>query len=60
MKKEYRGAFFTARKGKQWTMDYFLKGTDDAVKKCTLGHNMAQWRVIREDVKEWVEANWWR
>jgi len=60
MKKEYRRTFFTTRTGKQWTMDFFLKGTEDAVKKGTLNHNKAQWRAIREDVKEWVQANWWR
>jgi len=60
MKKEYRRTFFTTRTGKQWTMDFFLKGTEDAVKKWTLESNMAQWWAIREDVKEWVQANWWR
>ena len=60
MKKEYRRTFFTTRTGKQWTMDFFLRGTEDAVKKGTLSHNKAQWRAIREDVKEWVQANWWQ
>jgi len=60
MKKEYRSTFFATRTGRQWTMDFFLKGAEDAVKKCTVGHNKAQWRAIREDVKEWVQANWWR
>jgi len=60
MKKEYRRTFFTTRTGKQWTMDYFLKGTEDAVKKEMVDHNKKQWRAIREDVKEWVQANWWR
>jgi len=60
MKKEYRRTFFTTRTGKQWTMDFFLEGTEDAVKKNVVGHNKAQWRAIREDVKEWVQANWWR
>jgi len=59
-KKEYRRTFFTTRLGKQWTMDFFLKGTEDAIKRCTVGHNKAQWWVIREDVKEWVQTNWWR
>jgi len=47
MKKEYRRKFLTTMKGKQWTMDFFLKGTEDAVKKVTLDHNKAQWRAIR-------------
>ena len=41
-------------------MDFFLNGTEDAIKRRTVGHNKAQWRAIREDVKEWVKANWWR
>ena len=60
MKKGYRRTFFTTRTGKQWTMDFFLKGTDDSVKKGTVAHNKKQWLAIREDVKEWVQANWWR
>jgi len=60
MKKEYRRTFFTTRTGKQWVMDFFLKGTDDAVKKNVVGCNKKQWRAIREDVKEWVQANWWK
>jgi len=60
MKKEYRRTFFTTRTGKQWTMDFFLEDTEDAVKKNVVGHNKAQWRAIRSDVKEWVQANWWR
>jgi len=60
MKKKYRRTFFTTRTGKQWAMDFFLKGTEDAVKKNVVGCNKNQWRAIREDVREWVQANWWR
>jgi len=60
MKKEYRRTFFTTRTGKQWTMDFFVKGVDDEQKATVMGCNKAQWRAIREDVKEWVQANWWR
>jgi len=60
MKKEYRCTFYTTLTGKQLTMDFFLKGTEDAVKKNVVGRNKAQWWAIREDVKEWVQANWWR
>jgi len=41
-------------------MDFFLKGTDDVVKKVTLEHNKAHWLAIQEELKEWVQANWWR
>ena len=35
MKKEYRRTFFDTKTGKQWTMDFFLKGKYDGVKKLT-------------------------
>jgi len=60
MKKEYRRTFFTTRTGKQWAMDFFVKGVDDKQKSGVLLRNKAQWWAIREDVKEWVQANWWR
>ena len=41
-------------------MDFFVKGVDDEQKAAVMGCNKAQWRAIREDVKEWVQANWWR
>ena len=41
-------------------MDFFVKGVDDEQKAAVMGCNKAQWRAIQEDVKEWVQANWWR
>ena len=58
MKKGYRRTFFSTRTGKQWTMNFFLKGTEDSVKKVTVGHNQKQWRSIRGEVKEWVLLNY--
>ena len=60
MKKEYRRTFFSTKPGKQWTMDFFLKGEDDEAKHIVFDHNKNQWRAIRGDVKEWVQANYWR
>jgi len=60
MKKEYRRTFWSTRTGKQWTMNFFLKGGEDGVRKSTMGHNKKQWREIRGDVKEWALENWWR
>jgi len=57
MKKEYRGTFFAM--SKQQVMDRF-SADDEAVKATVLKKNKKQWRAIREDVKEWVQANWWR
>jgi len=60
MKKEYRSSFFDTKTGKQWAMDFFLKGEDDKAKQNVLGCNKKMWRAIRGEVKEWVGANWWR
>jgi len=60
MKKEYRRTFFTTRTGKQWAMDFFVKGVDDETKYFVVFCNKKLWLAIREDVKEWVQANWWR
>jgi len=59
MKKEYRLTFFTTMTAKQQVMDRF-SADDEAVKAAVLKKNKKQWRAIREDVKEWVQANWWR
>ena len=59
MKKEYRRTFFTTKTGKQQVIDRF-SADDEAVKASVLKKNQKMWRAIREDVKEWVQANWWR
>ena len=60
MKKEYRRTFFNTRTGKQWAMDFFLKGEDDEAKQNVLSCNKKTWREIRGEVKEWVREGWWR
>ena len=57
--KEYRPTFFTTMTGKQQVMDRF-SADEEAVKASVLTKNKKMWRAIREDVKEWVQANWWR
>jgi len=59
MKKEYRRTFFSTRSGKEWAMDFFLKGEDDHIKKKVLTLNKKMWRAIRGEVKEWVLLNYW-
>jgi len=60
MKKEYRSSFFDTKTGKQWAMDFFLKGEDDEAKQNVLCCNKKMWRAIRGEVKEWVREGWWR
>jgi len=59
MKNDYRQTFFSTKTGKQTTQDYF-KSSDDSVKKEVITENKLSWREIREDVKDWVQENWWR
>ena len=59
MKKEYRRTFFTTMTGKQQVMNRF-SADDEVVKASVLEKNKKVWLAIREDVKEWVQANWWR
>jgi len=60
MKKEYRSTFWSTRMGKEWVMDFFLKGENDEAKQNVFGCNKKQWWAIREDVQEWVQVNWWK
>ena len=59
-KKGYRLTFFTTRTGKQWAMDFFLKGEDDEAKQNIFGCNKKQWVGIRDKVKDWVLNSWWQ
>jgi len=60
MKKEYWGTFLSTKAGKQYTMNYFLKGEDDATKKAVLHTNKGRWVSIYPQVKDFVLANWAR
>ena len=59
MKKGFRRTFFCTKSGKQHIMERFM-AKDDAAKASILKKNKNMWRPIREDVKEWEPANWWR
>jgi len=60
MKKKYLGTFASLKTAKQDTMELFTRGTEDQVRSSVVTDNKLMWRAIREDVKEWVQANWWR
>jgi len=42
----------------QNTMDYFLKGEDNAVKSITITDNIKLLLVIRGEVKKWIREEW--
>ena len=60
MKKEYRGTFVGTQTGKKQIMERFSQAVDDSVRSSVMKKNKKQWAGIREDVKAWVQANWWR
>ena len=59
MKKKYRQGFWSTKTGREWAMDFFIKGEDDFAKQNIFGCNPKQWVAIREDVKKWVQKRWW-
>ena len=59
-KKGFRRTFVSRQRGKDWAMEFFVKGVDDAQKSEVIGCNEHMWTEIRVDVKEWVRAGWWR
>ena len=59
IQREYWLTFFTLSTAKQQVMDRF-NSEDESVKAGVFKKNKKMWRAIREDVKEWVQANWWR
>ena len=59
MKKGYMRTFFSTTTGKQQVVDRF-SADDEAVKASVLKKNKKMWWAIREDVKVWVQTNWWR
>jgi len=59
MKHEYRRTFFSTKTAKQQIMDRF-EVEDEAVRASVVTKNAKMWPAIRLDVKEWVQASWWR
>jgi hypothetical protein len=57
MRKEYRATFFSAKLGKEVTMDYFWEDSDES-KALVLTSNKKQWKEIEPAVKQWIQENW--
>ena len=60
MKMGYRKTFFSSQTGKEFSMDYFLKGRDDETKSAVVQCHKQHWAAIKGEVKEWVVEGWWR
>jgi len=60
MKKDYLSSFVSTQTGVEYACAFFLEGADDEAKSQVFDCNRIQWRGIREQVREWVEENWWK
>jgi hypothetical protein len=60
MKRKYWASFISFETGNEWVMSFFLKGGSDEAKGQIFGLNKKTWEPIREDVKAWSLANWWK
>ena len=60
VKRGFLGTFFSLETGHAWAKSYFLDGGGDEVKKRIFEHNRRQWRSVRGEVREWIEAGWER
>ncbi|GMH97957.1 hypothetical protein TrST_g4440 [Triparma strigata] len=57
MNPRHRRSFFSIELGWQMTRRIFLEG-DDAMKAEVFDTNIAHWEPIRDNVEDWVRANW--
>ena len=60
MKRKYWASFISFETGNEWLMSKYLKGDSDEVKGGIFNNNKNKWVPIREDVKAWSLANWWK
>ena len=60
MKKEYRKSFFSLETGRDWIVSIFSDENPDEVKQRIMTKNRNLWKSIENDVKDWVQSNWWK
>jgi hypothetical protein len=61
IERKYWGTFFTLQRGNDLTVTSFKAGNDDAAKAAyTFQMSKHHWKLIEEEVKNWVETNWER
>jgi len=58
-KAKYRKSFFCWETGKEDVLKGFQNSLDDAKKAHILTRNSHVWSSIRNEVKKWIEENWW-
>jgi hypothetical protein len=60
MKREYWQTFLSFETGSELVIAAFLKGRSEERKGDIFTNNKKMWLPIREDVKVWTLANWWK
>jgi hypothetical protein len=58
IEKKYLGTFFSLHKSKDLTIKNFREATDDVKALFTFHRSKHLWKLIEEEVRAWVEANW--
>ena len=58
MKKQFRSTFWSMETGNEWIQSYFIQGASEAIKANVMTHNLAKWKAIEPQVKEWVREGW--
>jgi hypothetical protein len=61
IKPDYRHTFYSTQTSKEWVCSYFTKeGASDESRMYIHWFRHSKWKHIREEVKEWTQANWER
>jgi hypothetical protein len=55
---KYWHTFWSTQKSKEFTMAYFLKGENDAIKIQVFGNSRHHWMSIEGKLRKWIESNW--
>ena len=58
IERKYWHTFWSMKRGKEYTMTYFLEGESDAVKFQIFKNSRHHWNSIEVKVRKWVRENW--
>ena len=56
--RKYLHTFWSTKRSKDMTMDYFREGKSDAVKVVVFTFSRHHWASIEDEIKKWVESSW--
>ena len=58
MRKKYHSTFYSMETGTEWIQSVVILGENDRIKQEIFGCNLAKWKAIEPQVKEWVGDGW--